>query len=359
MKKLNIALIVVLLSLLYLGCGEEGIIPLEPGRSDITRTGKFISFTSDKDGGDFDIFIAEVDANGNLVTAGTVYPSNPFNLTNSFNSADDKQSNWSPDGRMLVFSSTQGTSQEIYIFFFNPDGSIDSSISPNPKQLLSSGGNWDNNPAFSPDGEYLIWDRRYDNSTPSGVDTADSRDLYIGDVTDSLSSIHIANPRAVVTTTGADEYNPKWSVRISVRKIAYEYKGSVTSTDHDVYVIDPFDTTNNVNFYNPNNSGYPAWAPACDRIIFESDKSPGDYWKIVSLGYPTNNNNPADIAAVSNVHLRYPTWLPNGGLIAYIRFEPSTGKGNIYLVSSTGGSSFKLLQNVPAFDAANNLWPAW
>ncbi len=359
MKKQNLVYLIICLILVYAGCGEDPITPIISGKSDLTRTGKFITFTSDLDGGDFDIYLAEVDANGNLVTSGTVYSTNPYNLTNSFNTAADKQSNWSPDGRVLVFSSVQGNNQEIYAYFFNANGSIDTTISQIPKKLFSSDGNWDNNPFFSPDGKYLIWDRRYDNANPPGVDPEDSRDLYIGDITGSGGSLQVGNRHAIITTSGGDEYNPKWSPRISVRRIAYEYQSSATSTDHDVYIINPFDTTNNVNFYNPNNSGYPAWSPACDKIIFESDKSTGDFWKIVSLAYPTNSGQPADISAESNVHLRYPTRLPNGGFLAYIRFEPSNGKGNIWIVASTGGTPFKLLQNLPAFDGANNLWPAW
>ncbi|MGH2575113.1 MAG: hypothetical protein ACRDFC_05360, partial [Ignavibacteria bacterium] len=97
----------------------------------------------------------------------------------------------------------------------------------------------------------------------------------------------------------------------------------------------------------------------CDRIIFESDKSNGDFWKIVRLAYPTNSGQPSDVAYEPNVHLRYPTRLPNGNLLAYIRFNPSTNLGNIYIIPSTGGVAFKLLQSIPQFDNANNLWPAW
>ncbi|RPI17840.1 MAG: hypothetical protein EHM58_07860 [Ignavibacteriae bacterium] len=303
--------------------------------------------------------MAQVDSIGNLITSGTVFESNPFNITHSFNNSADKQSNWSPDGRVLVFSSVQGDNQEIYAYFFNSDGSLDTSITEIPKRLFSSDGSWDNNPYFSPDGKYLIWDKRYDNSSPIGiVDTADSRDLYIGDISGSGNTLQVANRRAIITTIGADEYNPKWSPRISVRRIAYEYQGSATSTDHDVYVIDPFDTTINTTFYNPNNSGYPAWSPACDKIIFESDKSNGDFWKIVSLAYPTNSGQPADIAAEQDVHLRYPTWLPNGGLVAFIRFDPASNKGNIWITSISGGTPIKLLQSQPQFDNSDNLWPA-
>ncbi len=337
------------------GCGDDTTInnPGNANLSDLTRSGKFISFTSNLNG-NYDIFLAQVTSGGVLETTNLVYENNPVNLT-EFYTQDDKQSNWSPDGRVLVFSRTEGDNQEIFAFFFNADGSIDSSISENPRKLFSSNGNWDNNPSFSPSGTYLIWDRRTDNANPPGITTDDSRDLYIGDVTGSGSSFQVSNPRPV-KVTDADEYNPKWSPKISVRKIAYEYQSSATSTDHDVYIIDPLDTNNNVNFYNPNNSGYPAWSPACDRIIFESDKTSGNYWMIVSLPYPASGN-PVEIVNEAGINSRYPTWLPNGGLLAYTRFTGTNG--NIYIVPSSGGTPFKLLSSVPLFDAVNNLWPAW
>jgi len=339
------------------GCGEDTVTTGDPGPpSDLTRSGKFITFTSNLSG-NYDIYLAQVNSNGVLETANLVYPSNPFNLT-SGSVTDDKQSNWSPNGRVLVFARTNGNQQEIYAFFFNENGSRDSSLNENPRKLFSSSGNWDNNPSFSPDGTNLIWDRREDNDGQPGITLSDSRDLMWCDISGYGDSIQVSNIRKVLFTVPGDEYNPKWSPRLSVRRAAYEYQNSPTSTDHDVFIIDPYNTINNVNFYNPNNSGYPAWAPACDRIIFESDKSSGDFWKIVSLGYPTNNNSPTDVAAISNVHLRYPTWLPNGGLISYIRLNAS-GNGNIWIVSSGGGGAFQLIPSPSQFDAANNLWPAW
>lgn len=356
MKKNILVIAAFFLMLSYIGCSSDGTIITPSGNtSDLSRTGKFISFTSNLDG-DYDIYIIQVDADGNIATTGLVYGTNPYNLTNTFNGNTDKQSNWSPNGRVLVYSATQGNDEEVYAFFFKADGGIDSSITPNPKMLFSSNGNWDNNPSYSPDGNYLIWDRREDNNG-GGIDSSDSRDLFIGNVSGSGNSLTVSNPRPIKNTVGGDEYNPKWSPRISTRKIAYEYQPSSTATDHDVYIIDPFDTTNNVNFYNPNNSGYPAWAPECNRIIFESDKTSGNYWKIVFLPYPASGN-PTDLVDVSGFNSRYPTRLPNGNLIAYIRITLSTGTGNIYVTStSTGGVGNKLL---PAnYDNFNNLWPAW
>src|SRR5436309_1549616 len=60
--------------------------------SDLSRSGKFIAFTSNQDG-DYDIYLAQVDAAGNLATSGFVFGSNPYNLTNSFNILTDKEPN--------------------------------------------------------------------------------------------------------------------------------------------------------------------------------------------------------------------------------------------------------------------------
>lgn len=361
MKKLNYLFLLLIILLVYSGCGSDNGVVTPGGvtKSDLTRSGKFITFTSDLDG-DFDIYLVQVDSAGKLVTSGNIFGTNPFNLTTNFNNAADMQSNWSPDGRIMVFSSVQGNNQEIYAYFFNTDGSLDTTINEIPKRLFSSDAGWDNNPFFSPDGKNMIWDRRYDNASPVGIiDSADSRDLYIGDVTGSGNTFQVNNKRAIMTTSGADEYNPKWSPRIAIRRIAYEYQSSSTAEDHDVFITDPFDTTKNAVFYNPNNSGYPAWSPVCDRIIFESDKTSGDNWKIVSLAYPTNTEQPSDIISEGNVDLRFPTWLPNGGLLAYIRFDPASRRGNIWIVAVSGGAPSKLLQSLPQFDNSNNLWPAW
>ncbi len=346
----------VTLAIMQNGCGEDtnSVDPPLVALSDLTRTGKFISFTSNLSG-NYDIFLAQVNTSGLLDSTASVYSSNPYNLTQS-NSSNDMMSNWSPDGSVLVFTRVDGASEEVYAYFFNPDGSIDTSITENPKKLFSSGGSWDNNPSFSPDGLYLIWDRRTDNAAPPGIDGDDSRDLYIGDITGSGSNFFVSDPRPIQVTTGPDEYNPKWAPRISIRRVAYEYQSSATSTDHDVYIIDPLDPLNNVNFYNPNNSGYPAWAPACDRIVFESDKTSGNFWEIVYLSYPASID-PVEVVNEAGVNSRYPTWLPNGGFLAYIRYTGSNG--NLYIVSTGGGTTYKLLQSQPQFDAANNLWPAW
>lgn len=353
LDKILLNSIFLLFAVIIISCGDDTTTPgTQVPPSDITRTGKFIAFTSNQNL-NYDVWLAQVDASGNLVTTGLVYATNPVNLTSSWTQTD-KQPNWSPDGKVLVFSRTDGTSHEIYAFFFKADGSIDSSVTPIPKKLFSSSGNWDENPFFSPDGKYLIWDRRIDINSPGGVDTADPRDIYRGSISGTGNNLVITNNTALTQTSGPDEYNAKWSPKISVQRILYEYAGSATSNDHDVFVMDPLNPVNNQNYYNPGRSGYPAWEPACTRVIFECDQGNSGLYQILSAPYPTGS--PYSIVSDPQLSLRYPTWFPNSGLIAYIRI-PATNIGNIYIISSTGGTSKKLLPS--NFDSSDNLWPAW
>lgn len=343
----------VSLSIIISSCGDNTVTGLTNGSpSDITRSGKFISFTSNL-GGNYDIYLAQVDANGVLAATGLVYPTNPFNLTGAFNLLTDKQSNWSPDGKILLFSCAQaGGIEDIYAYFFKSDGSIDSTIAneTHPKQLVTAPGKWNENPFFSPDGANVIFDRRANNA-----DSA--RDIWMGDVTGSGNTFAIVNVRIITIADGKDKYNAKWSPRILVKKVAYEVGSSATAFDHDIYIIDPFSPAVSTNFYNPGRSGYPAWAPACDRIIFEADQGNSGFYQIVSLAYPTNSGTPTIIVTSLNRNLRYPTWLPNGNMLAYINIDPVSTYGNIYTIPSTGGSTAKLLP--ASFDGADNLYPAW
>lgn len=352
LSKLGILGLFLALITVY-SCSDDNIINPQGGPpSDLTRSGKFLAFTSNLTGNQ-DIYLAQVNSLGQLETSGLVFASNPFDLT-AVNTENDKQSNWSPNGRVLVYSQTQGNVQQIFAYFFSENGRVDSTLTTNPRQLVLSNGNWDNNPSFSPDGKYLIWDRRTDNAVPVGVDSADSRDIFIGDISGSGNTYAVTNIRAITTDAGLDEYNPKWSPKTSVRRVAYEYATSSTSSDHDVYIMDPLNATTNVNYYNPGRSGYPAWEPSCTKIIFESDQGNSGVYKIVVGSYPTAGTI-TDLVQNNTQNNRYPTWLPNGNLIAYINY--ATSNGSIYVIPSTGGVPVKLLP--VTFDGANNLWPAW
>ncbi|MGZ3920828.1 MAG: PKD domain-containing protein [Bacteroidia bacterium] len=319
--------------------------------SDLSRSGKFIAFTSNADG-DYDIYLAQVDpATGSLATTGLIFGANPYNLTNA-NNLTDKEANWSADGRILIYSATQVNGDEnIYAFYFNPDGTL---LSSTPAHILTKTNAWDNNASFSPDGKYLVFDRRVDQNA-NGIDFADARDLMLAYISNMTTSIVVDSVKNISNTSGIDEGNPKWSPIISVQRIAYESPASSTANDHDIYVMDPFNPSGKVSYNNPGSSGYPAWSPDCASMIFESNSGNGGFYKIVTSSYPTNSGT-TDIAKSSSKDYRYPTRVPNGNLVAFI--EITVGKGNIYLISSDGnGTPVKLLP--ASFDNADNSYPAW
>lgn len=319
--------------------------------SDLSRSGKFITFTSNVDG-DYDIYLAQVDGSGNLATNNLVFSSNPYNLTNA-NTLTDKQSNWSSDGRILIYSAqlTAGGDENMFAFFFKADGTL---VSTTPTLVQSQTAAWDENPGFSPDGKYIIFDRRVDTNGDGVVDAVDSRDIVMASVATTTTSITVNTITKLTNTLGIDEDNPKWSPLISVQRIAYESPPSSTASDHDIYVMDPLNPTNNIDYNNPGSSGYPAWAPDCSSITFETNSGNGGFYKIVNAFYP-NNTGTTDVARSSSQDYRYPTRLPNGNQVAYIQIL--SGKGNIYVVPVSGGTSTKLLP--ASFDNADNTFPAW
>ena len=332
------------------GSRSETITIIQP---DISRKGKFIAFTSNADGDD-DIYLAQVDANGTLATSNLIFSSNPYNLTNAFNTMTDMEPNWSPNGRILLFTSRSAPKTEnIYAFFFNTNGTL---VSTTPSLLISQANAWDNNPGFSSDSTKIIFERRVDDNA-DGLDSADNRDLYMASITSSFNSITVNNITQITKTSGIDEGNPKWCPVISIQRVAYERPPNANSNDHDIYIIDPLNpTATNYDWNNPGSSGYPAWAPDASSITFETNSGNGGFYKIVSASYPSNAGT-TDIAKNSVKDYRYPTRLPNGNLVAYIEIDPATKNGNIYIIPASGGTSVKLL---PAtFDHANNRFPAW
>jgi Tol biopolymer transport system component len=125
MKTILFSLLIVLSFVIFISCGDDTVTPPPPGPpSDLTRSGKFIAFTSNL-AGNYDIWLAQVNSSGQLEDSGLVFGENPHNLT-AANTENDKQSNWSPNGRVLVFSRVSGNIQEIYAFFFAENGRLDS-----------------------------------------------------------------------------------------------------------------------------------------------------------------------------------------------------------------------------------------
>jgi len=343
-------------AILLTGCKEitESDPENPPPASDLTRPGKFIAFTSDKNGNE-DIWIAQVNSTGILEQSNFVFPTNPYNLT-SGNASADRIPNWSSDGRILVFTRESGSVQELWAFFFTETGFIDPGVTSNPRVLFSSEGNLDNNASFSPDGNYMVFDRRYDNDTIPGIGDGDTRDLYTGNISGSGNNFAVTNIRPIKTSPRVDEFNPKWSPIISIRRVVYDNISPYFISDRDIRIIDPLDSTYDIGYYSPGSSGYAAWQPACTRIAFETNFENSGYYKLVVHRYPTENYTPVNLVQAGGESNRYPSWQPNGEYIAYVKYI-TAAKGIIYTTIGTGGTQQFLLPS--EFDNYNNTYPSW
>jgi hypothetical protein len=325
-------------------------------QSDLTRGGKFIAFSSTHVLNHYNVFLAQVDLNGSLASSNLVFPSNPFNLTAGLTSFDDKsQPSWSSDGRILALSVSNGYLKEIFVYFFDLNGKYDSSVSSNPKKLINSNGSQDGNPCFSPNTQYIVFERKKVFDSDSKLNFSNPNEIYCGRILRFGNDIIVDTVFPVTNLVSGSKSNPKWSPRSIINKVAYDYSSSVSSDDRVMYNIDPLSPTNNLIYQSTGKSGYAAWSPLCDEIIFEYQIS-GDNYKIVKAGYPANLGI-ADIISSEQYELRYPARKPNSNLIAYVKKLPFYFVGDVWIYNLENGNNFKLLPD--NWNETDNTQPAW
>lgn len=357
-SKINFS-ILILFSFLITACNSDVSItnPEQVTKSDLTREGKFIAFCSNYGSSNYNVYLAQVDSTGHLASTNLVYPINPFNLTAGLTSFDNKkQPAWSPDGRILTFSASYGYIEEIFAYFFDLNGKYDSSVSPNPRKLFISDNSKDENPNFSSNMRYIVFDRRRVFDDQGNFRADNPRDIYIGNIYGSGANIFIDSIRSLTNTPIADESNPKWSPRIIIQKIAYEYSTNITASDRSLYIMDPLSPTNNLVYHNVGKSGYAAWNPICDGIVFEFQNNSTDYYKVVRAGYPANLGA-TELISSDQFEFRHPVRKPNSNLIAYVKKLPYYFVGNIWIYNLETASNFKLLPE--SWSAIDNNSPEW
>ncbi len=103
--------------------------------------GKKIAFQSDRSGS-WDIWVMDMDGN-------------KVNLTS--HPATDLGPAWSPDGRKIAFASTRGEGDDLDIYVMDANGTNVKPLAGFSAAPASAG--WDAQPAWSPDGEEMVWGR--------------------------------------------------------------------------------------------------------------------------------------------------------------------------------------------------------
>ena len=153
------------------------------------------------------------------------------------NTADDLDPAWSPNGKLIAFTSERDGNSEIYVM--NADGSAQANLTKSPKS--------DSGPAWSPDGKRIAFSR--------------DGDIYVVGVGGAGLNLLTTSPRA--------ESDPAWSP--NGRLILY-----VTfDANFEVWAMRS-DGSGQTRLTNaPGHDFQPTWAPDGKKIIFSSDRDSG------------------------------------------------------------------------------------
>ncbi len=228
---------------------------------------------------------------------------------------------WSPDGRLIAFTSNRDGNSEIYVM--NADGT-------NQRNLTNTNRSVESDPSWSPDGRLIAF-----LSTREGDR---GREIYV---------MRADGTEQHRLTSGATAYwGLKWSP--DGRSIAFvSYRDENYSGNTQIYVINA-DGTNwrNLTRY-PAENGMPAWSPDGRFIAFVSNRDGNNEIYVMNA----DGTNPRRLANTPSSET-FPTWSPDGRLIAFS--SDRDGNPEIYVMNADGTNPRNLTRH-PACDSA----PTW
>jgi len=212
---------------------------------------------------------------------------------------------WSPDGKMIAFSTKAGVRDAIHIQKVGIEG-FDKIIKPNMDVIYS--------PNWSPDGSKILFCGIKDGKL----------DLFTVDV-ETENYVQI-------TDDFFDEFDPKFSP--DGKKIVfasdrfnppYEYTINEMNGNYDIYIMNANGSGIERITTSPFNDRSPDWSPDGKNIVFTSDRN-----GIVNLYYV--NLEEMTVKPLTNLlsGASTPSWSPDGTKIAFTCFEE--GGWNIYLL---------------------------
>lgn len=234
----------------------------------------------------------------------------------------------SPDGQRIAF--VVNTSPGTAIHTARRDGS--------DVKVLISDGNLNEQPTWSPDGNFIAFRREVAGETS---------DIWV------MSAVDGADPFTTFRLTGfhgdnASQYSPAWSPVLDdgSTRIAYVHANGIWTmrpdgSDH-----------RQVTFSATADDAQPAWSPDGQKIVFQRSDSGifGDLYVVDSAGGQGVALRPA--APLAGPQL-LPQWSPDGKLIAFA----SRHEGNFYQVYTVWSDGSGLARRTS--ETANHAYPQW
>jgi Tol biopolymer transport system component/subtilisin family serine protease len=232
---------------------------------------------------------------------------NPTNLTN-YGAADDLEPAWSPDGRKIAFERRSSANDLLGdIWVMDADGANATNLTDNPVE--------DRHPTWSPDGRRIAFER--------------AGDIWVMNADGSA----LTN----LTNSAAREREPAWSR--DGEKIAYRRSA-------DVFVMD----ANGSNQTNLTNSpalseATPAWSPDSQKIAFRGDAE--------LFVMDADGSNPTNLTPDAEGVDWEPEWSPDGQKIVFAS-DRGEEEPELYVMDRDGAHVTRLTGNA-AFDNQ----PSW
>jgi hypothetical protein len=243
----------------------------------------------------------------------SVNPDGTGGMTLTAESAQDRNPAWSPDGSRIAFERGGFNVGDIYVM--DADGSHQTQITTDPSD--------DADPAWSPDGSQIVFESNRDGN----------RELYVMD-SDGSGQTRITNDAAV-------DQDPSWSPNGT--KLAFaSNRESFLCNDPDnpdcipratsqIFTLNAGggDATKVTTTYEPTSCGNgsdhfsPDWSPSGAQLVFESYENnycaEGYTWAIVTTGLGAT----AVFSGLDDIPPRAaPVWSPDGQLIAFRAYGP-------------------------------------
>lgn len=253
------------------------------------------------------------------------------------NISRDTFANWSPDGRKIVFSSSDASGAGLFVMDSNGE---------NLKRLTHGR---DAGAAWSPDGKTIAFTRY--NSRSGGQILALRADRTAEAKPAVEGTIPPVADNAVTKLTDGSNYDADLAWSPDGTKIVF---ASNRSGAFRLYVMAPdgHNVRELTQTDNPGGNAYPTWSPDGKRIAY-TNSAPDGSRQIFMIGADGKNMKQLTRDGIFNC---YVAWSPDGKKLAYMSFQSATSKGSLALMNPDGSEQKVICRDQ---GVGHNGRPAW